>query len=68
MNPKLEWAKKTYSSPRKKFKSHRQCTWTMPNGKQCPNKAHGYFFCKIHLISATDMDSGLESVEMGRLL
>jgi len=62
------WAKEDYKSPRKKFKSDRQCTWILPNGKRCTKKACGYFFCKYHLIAATHVEAGLMSCEMGRML
>lgn len=62
------WVKGEYSSPRKKYKSGRQCTWILPNGKRCSKKACGYFFCKEHFIAATHMESGLMHCEMGRML
>jgi hypothetical protein len=62
------WVKEDYRSTKKKFESHRQCTWILPSGKRCSKKACGYFFCKEHFIAATHVESGLMSCEMGRML
>ena len=59
------WVKGEYSSPRKKYKSGRQCTWILPSGKRCNKRACGYFFCKEHFIAATHVEAGLMSCEMG---
>jgi len=49
-------------TPKKKFKSNRQCTWVGDDGERCKQKAKGYFFCARHFAEATNMECGTFSI------